>query len=152
MSRGQHGRARWGAVLAAGAATVALAASTTAMASAGSSLPPTWHVHDCAAAPCAWPHAGVAFFPRILGESLSVYLQDPAACPDSTDKALLGGGMPGPSGDGLTGNQPLREGVCMTSTTVIHLKSIALDQQVPSGWTYVSTAGGFATYYMLTSR
>ena len=151
MTRGQHGKARWGALLAAAAATVAVTASTTAMASGGS-LPPTWHVHDCTAAPCTWPHAAVAFFPKALGETLATYLQDPAACPDATDKALLGGGMPGPGGDGLTGNQPLREGVCMTSTTVIHLKSIAPDQQVPSGWTYLSTAGGFATYYMLTPR
>lgn len=145
-------RARLGTLAAAGLAAAALTAAGTLTAARAGSLPPTWHVHDCAAAPCTWPHAGVAFFPQILGESLSTYLADPAQCPDATDKAFLGGGMPGPTGDGLTGNQPLREGVCMTSDTVIHLKSIAADQPAPDGWTLVSTAAGFSTYSMLTSR
>jgi hypothetical protein len=125
-----------------------------AMASAEpSTLPPTWHVHNCApGTTCTWPSAPVGFFPTILGgERLTAYLADPAMCPDATDKAFLGGGSPGPAADGINGNQPLREGVCMTSTTIIHLKSISLDQQAPDGWTYVSTANGFATYYKLTA-
>jgi hypothetical protein len=131
-----------------GAVSAVLAASALAGPSA-STLPPTWHVHDCTSS-CVLPHAGTAFFPTILGESLSTYLQDPAACPDATDKAFLGGGQP-PTTDGVEQNQPLREGVCMTSTTVIHLKSISPDQPAPDGWSFLSTSGGYATYYSLTS-
>lgn len=39
----------------------------------------------------------------------------------------------------------------MTSTTIIHLRSIAADQPAPDGWTLVSTSGGFATDYQLTA-
>jgi hypothetical protein len=113
-------------------------------------LPPTWHIHDCTTTTCVFPHAPVGFFPIILtGGDVDAYLQHPARCPDATDKAFLGGGAPGPSGS-LDGNQPLREGVCMTSTTVIHLKSISPNQPAPKGWTYLSTSGGFATYYQRT--
>lgn len=133
-------------------AAVIAASAGVARAVGPSELPPAWHIHDCApGSTCAFPHAGVAFFPAILaGGNVSVYLQDPARCPDATDKAFLGGGAPGPSANGLDGNQPLREGVCMTSTTIIHLKSIAVGQPAPDGWTLVSTSGGFATYYQLT--
>ena len=137
------------------AAFVTLIAATSATgASAGgsaSSLPPTWHVHDCAAAPCVLPHAPVGFFPAMLGQSLSTYLADPAQCPDATDKGLLGGGQP-PTSDGVEPNQPLREGVCVTSSTVIHLKSVSPDQPAPAGWTARGTSGGYATYYRLTAR
>jgi hypothetical protein len=119
------------------------------------SLPPTWHIHDCTSG-CVLPHAPVGFFPRILtGGNVQAYLADPAACPDATDKAFLGGGQPPATTSSVPGNpahQPLREGVCMTSTTIIHLKSISPDQPAPNGWTYLSTSGGYATYYSLTSR
>jgi hypothetical protein len=114
-------------------------------------LPPTWHIHN--GGTCS-QCAGVAFFPKILtGGDVNLYKQDPAECPDATDKAFLGGGQPSPQppAPGVNGNQPLREGICMTSTTIIHLKSIAPDQPAPDGWTYLSASGGFATYYMLTS-
>jgi len=141
-------------VMVLGAAAAVIAASAGVARAVGpSELPPAWHVHDCApGTTCTFPHAAVAFFPRILTNGdLGAYLQDPARCPDATDKAFLGGGAPGPTADGLNGNQPLREGVCMTSTTIIHLKSIAADQPAPDGWTLVSTSGGFATYYQLTA-
>jgi hypothetical protein len=121
-------------------------------------LPSTWHVHDCtplnpdpmARPPCVLPHQPVSFFPTILtGGDVLTYLGDPARCPDATDKSFLGGGAPG--GGSREPNQPLRDGVCMTSTTVIHLKSIADDQPAPSGWTFLSSTGGFSTYYRLTS-
>ena len=131
-------------------ASAALAAAAVAGPESGA-FPPTWHVHDCAVAPCVLPHAGVAFFPSILGETTAEYLQDPAACPDATDKAFLGGGQP-PTTDGVEANQPLREGVCMTSTTIIHLKSISTDQPAPAGWSYQGTSGGYATYYSFTAR
>jgi len=137
-----------------GVTTAVIAVSAgMARATGPSELPPAWHIHDCApGSTCIFPHAPVAFFPTILtGGDVSAYLQDPARCPDATDKAFLGGGAPGPTADGLDGNQPLRDGVCMTSTTIIHLKSIAVDQPAPVGWTWVSTAGGFATYYLLTA-
>jgi hypothetical protein len=134
-------------------AAIALAGGVFASAAlagpSASQLPPTWHIHDCTSS-CVLPHAPVGFFPAILGESLSTYLQDPAMCPDATDKAFLGGGQP-PTRDGVEQNQPLREGVCMTSTTIIHLRSVSPDQPAPAGWTYVSTAGGYATYFLLTS-
>jgi hypothetical protein len=140
------------------AIVLGLAAAVTAV-SAGSAgavgpsqLPPAWHIHDCApGSTCTFPHAAAGFFPAILtGGNLAAYLQDPARCPDATDKSLLGGGAPGPTADGLNGNQPLREGICMTNTTIIHLKSIAADQPAPNGWTLASTSGGFSTYYELT--
>lgn len=131
-------------------ALLATAGASAANAS-GSSLPPTWHVHDCAHAPCTLPHAPVGFFPSVLGEPLAVYLTDPAKCPDATDKAFLGGGQP-PTASGVQPNQPLREGVCMTSTTVIHLKSVSPDQPVATGWTSLGTSGGYTTYYRLTTR
>ena len=144
------------AMLGLGATTsgVALLTGTANVANAGndvSALPPTWHIHDCAQAPCVLPHAAVGFFPAILGESLTTYLADPAECPDATDKAFLGGGQP-PTTDGVEQNQPLREGVCQTTTTVIHLRSVAPDQPVPTGWTLQGISGGYATYFLLTSR
>lgn len=131
----------------------ALVAGTTGIAAAAdaSALPPTWHIHDCAQAPCLLPHAAVGFFPAILGQSLTAYLADPGECPDATDKAFLGGGQP-PTTDGVEQNQPLREGVCQTSTTVIHLRSVAPDQPAPTGWTEQGTSGGYTTYYLLTSH
>jgi len=131
-------------------ASAALAAAAFAGPTDGS-LPPTWHIHDCTAAPCVLPHAGVAFFPTILGETTAAYVQDPAECPDATDKAFLGGGQP-PTTDGVEANQPLREGICMTSTTIIHLKSVSPTQPAPDGWTFLGTSGGYATYYSLTER
>lgn len=131
--------------------TLIAVTSATGASAGGSALPATWHVHDCTAAPCVLPHAPVAFFPAILGEPLSVYLADPARCPDATDKAFLGGGQP-PTTDGVEPNQPLREGVCVTSTTVIHLKSISPAQPAPAGWTARGISGAYATYFLLTAR
>lgn len=141
------------AVAAAASGAALLTGTTDVAAAAGdaSTLPPTWHIHDCAQAPCVLPHAAVGFFPAILGESLTAYLADPAECPDATDKAFLGGGQP-PTTDGVEQNQPLREGVCQTSTTVIHLRSVAPDQPAPTGWTLQGTSGGYTTYYLLTSH
>jgi hypothetical protein len=135
-------------------AGVILCSAGAARALGPGQLPSTWHIHDCTTAPatCVLPHQPVSFFPAILtGGDVTAYLQDPARCPDATDKSFLGGGAPG------TGtrepNQPLREGVCMTSATVIHLKSIAADQPFPSSFTFLSTdpATGFSTYYRLTA-
>lgn len=122
---------------------------------ASNALPPTWHIHN--GGTCS-QCAGVAFFPIVLGESTAGYLLDPAECPDATDKAFLGGGQPSihnpPS---LTGDQPLGEGICMTSTTIIHLKRIEAGQPVPVGFSgpvgSPTTIQGrtFSTFYMLTS-
>jgi len=128
-------------------------ASTASAYFAQDQLPATWHIHnDGTCSQCA----GHAFFPQILGETVATYLGDPAECPDATDKAFLGGGEPSihnpPS---LTGNQPLGEGICMTSTTIIHLKRISPDQPVPAGFSgpigsTVVQGRTFLTYYMLT--
>jgi hypothetical protein len=103
-----------------------------------------WHIHDGQSMP---GHLGIAFFPTILGLSMSDYLEDPATCPNATDKALLPGG--------LVAEMPLRAGVCFTSTKVIHLRTIRPDAVAPGGdWTSVgSTDGGsWVTYYRITDR
>lgn len=85
----------------------------------------------------------MSFFPGILDESVAVYLEDPAACPDATDKALLPNGSNG---------RFLRAGICMTSTEVIHLRSSLGAIQPPASFTFWSTSGGVSTYYKLTPR
>ena len=128
-----------------------------AVASAGyfaASLPPNHHIHDCATAPCVYPHMPVGFFPTILGESRADYLNDPAECNDATDKTLL------PPNDGITptSNQPLRAGVCYTSTTLIHMRSIDASDPAPEGWSGpiapVRLGNGvtYVTYWLLTPR
>ena len=64
-----------------------------------STLPPNWHVHDGQTA-LGSQHKGIGFFPAILGVSTATYLQDPASCPDATDKAFLP--------QGRQDDQPLR--------------------------------------------
>ena len=121
-----------------------------------SPLPPNHHVHDCPDNhACGYPHLPVGFFPAILGESRTDYLENPAECNDATDKALL------PPND-TTGtperNQPLRAGVCYTSTTLIHLRSIDAKDPAPQGWSGpiapVSLGNGltYVTYWLLTPR
>src|SRR5262249_58728179 len=83
----------------------------------------------CRASPCVLPHAATSFFPYILGQTLDQSLADPAMCPNATDKAF-----PPP---GLEAGQPLRAGVCMTSTTVIHLRSIPEGDPSPAGWALI---------------
>jgi hypothetical protein len=120
----------------------------------GGSLPPNHHIHDCTAAPCVYPHLPVGFFPTILGESRADYLNDPAECNDATDKALL------PPNDGITptSDQPLRAGVCYTSTTLIHMRSIDASDPAPEGWSGpiapVRLGNGvtYVTYWLLTPR
>ena len=82
-------------------------------------VPANHHIHDCTAAPCVYPHLAVGFFPTTLSESRADYLNDPAECNDATDKSLLP-----PLDEKPELNQPLRAGVCYTSTTLIHLRSI----------------------------
>jgi hypothetical protein len=123
-------------------------------------LPPNHHVHDCTKQPpsaCQYPHLAVGFFPHILGDNEwppLTYLRDPAVCNDATDKALL------PPNDGITpnSNQPLRAGVCHTSTTLIHMRSIDANDPAPEGWlgpiAPVKLANGvtYVTYWLLTPR
>jgi hypothetical protein len=122
-------------------------------------LPANHHAHDCTATPatlCSYPHLAVGFFyPRILGgefDSLDAYLRDPAVCNDATDKALLP-----PLDEKPEPNQPLRAGVCSTSTTVIHLRSIDVNDQAPAGWSgpiapTVLNGVTYVTYWLLTPR
>jgi hypothetical protein len=142
-------------VLVATAAVFAIAAVASAQLTADS-LPPNHHVHDCTVAPCVYPHLAVGFFPTILGEPLATYLQDPAVCNDATDKALL------PPTDNLSAppveNQPLRAGVCSTSTTIVHLRSIDANDPAPDGWSgpiapvKLSNDVTYVTYWLLTQR
>ena len=124
-------------------ATIALALAGAAYAATAQDLPPNWHVHD-GQTQLGPAHKPVGFFPAILGQSSSDYRLDPAICPNATDKALL----PSNGSD----NQPDRAGVCMTTTTVIHLRSIPVGDPAPEGWSLQGTSGGIATYYRLTAR
>jgi hypothetical protein len=118
-------------------------------------LPANHHIHDCTAPPatCVYPHLAVGFFPRILGsESLETYLRDPAVCNDATDKALLP-----PLDEKPKPNQPLRAGVCFTRTTVIHLRSIDVNDPAPEGWSgpiapTVFNDVTYVTYWLKTPR
>ena len=131
------------------------AAVASAELSSTTSPPPNHHVHDCTLPPalCVYPHLAVGFFPTILGESRAAYLQDPAECNDATDKALL---PPNDSTGTPTENQPLRAGVCYTSTTIIHLRSIDAGDPAPAGWSGpiapVTLGNGvtYVTYWLLT--
>ena len=134
-------------------AVVATLLAFAAAASAGyfdGPLPPNHHIHDCTPAPCTYPHLFVGFFPKILtGGDVVAYLHDPAECNDATDKSLLPGD-PKPAG-----NSPLRAGVCYTTTTIIHLRSIDAGDPAPSGWSgpiAPMTVNGvtYVTYWFLT--
>ena len=129
-----------------------------AVASAGyfaASLPPNHHIHDCTAAPCVYPHLPIGFFPTILGESRDTYLQDPAECNDATDKTLL---PPNDTTGAPTENQPLRAGVCYTRTTLIHMRSIDVNDPPPEGWSgpiapvLLGNSVIYVTYWLLTPR
>jgi len=119
-------------------------------------LPPNHHIHDCTLPPsqCVYPHLAVGFFPTILGESRDDYLHDPAECNDATDKTLL------PPNDGVmpTSNQPLRAGVCYTRTTLIHMRSIDVNDPAPEGWSgpiapvRLGNSVTYVTYWLLTPR
>jgi hypothetical protein len=136
------------------AALLGLAAAASAGSLTGSP-PPNHHIHDCPNSPCVYPHLAVGFFPTILGESLLTYLQDPAECNDATDKALL---PPNEASGTPRQHQPLRAGVCSTSTTLIHLRSIETDDPAPHGWSGpiapVTLGNGvtYVTYWLLTPR
>lgn len=139
------------------AAAAVAAFSVAALASADApTLPPNWHVHDCSIADittepaCGFDaegnwHLGAGFFPAILGVSGAVYVNDPATCPNATDKAFLP--------QGQQDNQPLRAGVCMTSTKIIHQRTVPDGTSGPAGWTLRDgPEAGFDTYYLITSR
>lgn len=112
-----------------------------ASAVAASDNPNNWHIHDGQAGP---GHAPIGFFPSILGITTAQYLLDPAACPNATDKVLLGP-------DGIDGNQVVRSGVCMTSDVVIQLRTQNASRPAPSGWTLGATSGSLNTYVRLTA-
>lgn len=115
-----------------------------------SSLPPNWHVHDCglpeSVYACGGQHKGAGFFPRILGVSGADYVADPAECPNATDKAFL-------PGAGSSDSDLVRAGVCMTSTTVIHLRTVPAGTVGPDGWSsFAGPETGDVTYFLLTAR
>jgi len=114
--------------------------------SSASELPPTWHVHDGQTG-LGPQHKGIGFFPRIFGVDSATYLQDPASCPDATDKAFL------PSA-GSAKSPLLRAGICQTEASVVHLRTVPVGVAGPAGWDSltVPTEPGWVTYYMVTSR
>jgi hypothetical protein len=133
----------------------AIAAITTALGLAVAAAPAgaargsylNWHVHDGGSGtdPSGLVHRGLAFFPAILtGGDVAAYLQDPAYCPNATDKLTLPAGT--------NGQYPI-VGVCMTNAFVIHLRAVPAGGSVPAGYqpTGASTAGA-SVYYVLTER
>jgi hypothetical protein len=130
-----------------GAAAILGAQGGAALAdSSASTLPPEWHIHDGQTGLGA-QHKGIGFFPTILGISSGIYLLDPASCPNATDKAFL------PSA-GSSASEVLRAGICMTSTQVIHLRTVPLGVSGPAGWASLSgtDGGAYVTYYQVTNR
>jgi hypothetical protein len=115
--------------------------------SSASELPPTWHVHDGQTA-LGSQHKGIGFFPTILGiTDAGTYLQDPAECPNATDKAFL------PS-FGSAQSPLLRDGVCMTEAYVIQVRTVPDGVSGPDGWASLTVASepGWRTYYQVTPR
>jgi hypothetical protein len=131
-------------------ALIAVAAFGPIAALAGSSaseLPPEWHVHDGQLA-LGPQHKGIGFFPTILGGiDVATYLQDPASCPNATDKSFL------PS-FGSAEMPQLRAGVCMTSAYVIQLRTLPEGVSGPDDWASLTVASepGWRTYYRLTPQ
>lgn len=133
------------ATVAAIAATATLAAGVVAAADAPS-VPPNWHIHDGQLG-LGTQHKGIGFFPAILGLSPADYVLDPARCPNATDKAFL------PS-FGSSENPYLRAGICVTSTSTIHLRTVPTGTSGPEGWSSITVASepGWVTYYLVTSN
>ena len=106
-----------------------------------------WHVHDGGSGVDAsgLVHRGLAFFPAILtGGDVGAYLQDPAYCPNATDKLTLPAGT--------NGQFPI-VGVCVTNAFVIHLRAVRAGDSVPAGYLATgATTGGAPVYYALTAR
>jgi len=132
-------------ILIATLAAVAGYGSTAFADSSTSELPPNWHVHD-GQTTLGPQHKPVSFFPAILGQSLTDYLTDPARCPDATDKSLL------PS-SGASESDLVRAGICMTSTTIIQLRTVPVGTSGPDGWqSRIGPEAGYVTYYNVTAR
>lgn len=129
------------------AAALGLAAVAAGPATADRGSYNNWHVHDGGSGTDAngLVHRGLAFFPDILaGGNVSLYLQDPAYCPDATDKLTLPAGT--------NGEFPL-VGECKTNAFVIHLRAIPAGDAVPPGYDSTGrSTGGAVVYYALTAR
>jgi hypothetical protein len=130
------------------AGVIAIGSTAAFAESDASQLPPNWHVHDGQTS-LGPQHKGVGFFPAILAPWITDYSQDPAACPDATDKAFLP--------QGKQDNQPLRAGVCQSRGLIIHLRSVPQGESGPEGWSLApgtETVGGvvYVTYYRVTER
>jgi hypothetical protein len=131
---------------AAALAAFALGPVTVMADSSASDLPPAWHVHDGQTG-LGPQHKGIGFFPTILGISTATYLEDPARCPNATDKAFL------PS-VGSSEAPLLRAGACFTSTATIQLRTLPLGVSGPEGWSALSgtDGGAWVTYYLVTAN
>jgi hypothetical protein len=148
QDRGHHvrGPRELVATIAAFGVLAAFAGAAVAAADA-SALPPSWHVHDGQGATLGSQHKGIGFFPAILGVTTAAYLQDPAQCPNATDKAFL------PSVDTSEGPY-LRAGQCQTTTKIIHLRTVPTGTSGPEGWSSITVASepGWVTYYSVATR
>ena len=128
-------------------AAVTLAAAGAVPAAADRGAFHNWHGHDGGSGTdeTGLVHRGLALFPAILtGGDVAAYLQDPAYCPDATDKFLLP--------NGANGEFPAA-GMCLTDAYVIHLRAIPSGHPAPEGW----QASGFPiagaeVFYRLTPR
>src|SRR5881392_2183235 len=123
------------------AAVLSLAAVAATPAGADRGAYNNWHVHDGGSGTDAngLVHRGLAFFPAILtGGDVAAYLQDPAYCPDATDKLTLAAGT--------NGEFPL-VGQCQTNAFVIHLRAIPAGDAVPPGYQSTGRTTGGAIVY-----
>lgn len=110
-----------------------------------------WHVHDGGASTIDLPKAGVVFFPELFAEEGLSYdaANDPARCPDATDK---GGHLQ----NGQHTNRHAVNGICVTDSLVIHLRSASGGSgQAPEGWealVWSRPSGHMTIYYRLSPR
>lgn len=136
-----------GSVMSLALAAIAAFGPMVALAdSSAAELPPTWHIHD-GQTTLGSQHKPIGFFPLILGISSSTYLQDPASCPNATDKAFLA------SAD-TAESDLLRAGICLTDAYVIQLRTVPDGVAGPDGWASLTVASepGWRTFYQVTPR
>ena len=100
---------------------------------------------------------------RLLAGCLTVFLNQALADEESREfgaraDVQLSVGCASETSGTPEENQPLRAGVCYTSTTLIHLRSIDVNNPAPDGWSGpiapVKLGNGvtYVTYWLLTPR
>lgn len=128
-------------------AVLAMTAAAATVVPVGAAPTNNWHVHDGGTSDVAMRKAGVVFFPLLFEQEGDVYdpENDPAVCPDATDKA-------GTLHNGEHKNRHHVNGVCQTDEYIIHLRSASGgSDQISDDWGSVPF-GTDTVYYRLTPR